>query len=439
MTDHIDVIGAGLAGCEAAQKIASFGIKTRLYDIKPSKMSDAHSSGGLAELVCSNSLKSVSLENASGILKEEMQLLDSIVIESAYRNRVPAGNALAVDRDAFSSYITDAMVKNENIEVICREVCSIDPGQITVIATGPLTTECFSAFIAELTGLGNMYFYDAASPIVMAESIDMETAFRASRYGKGGEDYINCPMDERRYGLFMEFLLSAERVNPRKFEKRDIFEGCMPVEIMASRGYDTLRFGPLKPIGLTDPRTGNKPFAVVQLRTENISNTMYNLVGFQTNLKFGEQKRMMTLIPGLENAKIARYGVMHRNTYINSPEIIDRTCAFKADPNIFFAGQITGVEGYLESAATGIAAGLNAAMRFLGKEPVLFANETLTGALLEYISGNRSHVFQPMNANFGILKPLEETLADKRKKTEMYAERALRAMAKTADGIRKVF
>ncbi|MFO7611795.1 MAG: methylenetetrahydrofolate--tRNA-(uracil(54)-C(5))-methyltransferase (FADH(2)-oxidizing) TrmFO [Clostridia bacterium] len=438
MTDHIDVIGAGLAGCEAAIKIASLGIKTKLYDIKPSKMSDAHSIGGLAELVCSNSLKSVSLENASGILKEEMHILDSIVIESAYKNRVPAGNALAVDREAFSAYITDAIHKNKKIEFICREVCSINPGQMTVIATGPLTTECLSAFITEITGLGNMYFYDAASPVVMAESIDMETAFRASRYGKGGDDYINCPMDKKQYERFMEFLLSAERVNPRKFEKRDIFEGCMPLEIMASRGFDTLRFGPMKPVGLTDPRTGKTPYAVVQLRTENLSNTMYNLVGFQTSLKFGEQKKMLSLIPGLKNVEIARYGAMHRNTYINSPAVLDGTCAVKANPNIFFAGQITGVEGYLESAATGIAAGLNAAMRFLGKEPVVFGNETLTGALLEYISGNKSHVFQPMNANFGILRPLDEHLPDKRKKAEMYADRALKAMADAAAGIKRV-
>ena len=426
---EIIVIGGGLAGCEAAYQIAKRGLKVKLYEMKPKKFSPAHSNSNLAEIVCSNSFKSNSRTNACGLLKEELRMLDSLLIKTADENSVPAGQALAVDREKFAESITNKIKQIENIEVINEEIVDIPENAIVVIATGPLTSEGLAQSIGKLTEADKLHFYDAAAPIVEKDSINMEIAFWGDRYGKGDSNYINLPMNQAEYEQFYNSLVGAEIVTLHDFEKKEIFEGCMPIEIMAKRGIDTLRFGPLKPVGFTDPRTGDRPYAIVQLRQDNSEGTLFNMVGFQTNLKFGEQKRVFTMIPGLENANFVKYGVMHRNTYINSTVLLDNTYNLKTNNNIFFAGQITGVEGYVESISSGLVAGINAANMVLGKEKVIFPNETVIGKLADYISTENKH-FQPMNANFGILPSLEERIKDKQIKYEKMANRSIESLTK---------
>ena len=428
----IKVIGAGLAGCEAAYAAARLGVKVELYEMKPHKHSPAHHSDGFAELVCSNSLRSNDTSNAVGLLKAELSALGSLVMEAAYASEVPAGSALAVNREQFSDYITEKIKNHPNISVIEGEVTEI-PEEITVIASGPLTSEALADSIAAYTGGGELHFFDAAAPIVDFSSINTDVAFFASRWGKGNpEDYLNCPMTKEQYDLFYNELIGAKAAPLKAFDKElqedlTVFEGCMPVEVMASRGYDTLRFGPMKPVGLPDPRTGEDAFATVQLRRENREGTMYNIVGFQTHLTFGEQKRVFGLIPGLENAEFFRYGVMHRNTYLNSPGFLTPTYAVGREDRLFFAGQMTGVEGYVESASSGFVAGVNAAMKALGREAVIFPRETEIGALAHYVSeGGISSSFQPMNANFGIIAPFEKKVkGGKKARNEAYAIRSL--------------
>ena len=426
MTDTVKVIGAGLAGCEAALQLADRGISVKLYEMKPKKYSPAHKSENFAELVCSNSLKADRVENACGLLKEEMRHFNSVMMQASDISRVPAGGALAVDRDKFSEFITNKIKSHPNIEVITDEVTEINTDEYTIIATGPLTSDGLSKSIIELTGDRGLSFYDAAAPIVTAESIDFDKVFKAARYDKGTADYINCPMTEEEYKAFYEALISAETAELKGFEDSKVFEGCMPVEVMARRGYQTLTFGPLKPVGLTNPKTGkDDAYAVVQLRQDNSEGTLYNLVGFQTNLKWGEQKRVFSMIPGLENADFVRYGVMHRNTFINSPKLLDKYYRMKDYSKIYFAGQITGVEGYVESASSGIMAGYNLACELLGKPMADLDTKTVTGALAMYISTPNEN-FQPMNANFGIVSGLNERI---RKKQERYAKIAERALA----------
>ena len=441
MENYIAVIGGGLAGCEAAYQIAKRGIKVKLYEMKPIKYSPAHSNKDLAEIVCSNSLKSNLLTNACGLLKEELRRLDSLLIKCADETAVPAGQALAVDREKFSKLVTDKIKENSNIEIINQEVTKIPEDVITIIATGPLTSDELYKSISKLIGEEKLFFYDAAAPIIEKDSIDMNIAFWGDRYKeekqkeesieewkerlkKEEKNYINLPMNKEEYENFVNELINAEIVELHEFEKREIFEGCMPIEIMAKRGIDTLRFGPLKPVGFDDPRTARRPYAVVQLRQDNTEGTMFNMVGFQTNLKFGEQKRVFKLIPGLENAEFTKYGVMHRNTYINSTKLLDETYNFKKSPNIYFAGQITGVEGYVESISSGLVAGINAAHKLKQKETVTFSKETVIGALAKYIS-TANEKFQPMNANFGILPELEEKIKDKKLRYQKMAERSL--------------
>ena len=487
MKDHINVIGAGLAGSEAAYQIAKRGIKVRLYEMKPEKFSPAHSNSNFAEIVCSNSFKSNLLTNACGLLKEELRRLDSLLIKIADETAVPAGQALAVDREEFAKKVTEELKNNPNIEVINKEVNSsffedlINEDAITIIATGPLTSDSLSIGIKKLTGENDLHFYDAAAPIIEKDSIDFNIAFYGDRYeqekrkdetieewhnrignynkvntniSRGSLDnkkedrtntnsYINLPMNKEEYENFVQELINAEVVTLHDFEKGEIFEGCMPVEVMAKRGIDTLRFGPLKPVGFDDTRTGKRPYAVVQLRQDNSDGTLYNMVGFQTNLKYGEQKRVFSMIPGLNNAEFVKYGVMHRNTFINSPELLDNTYNLKKKTNIYFAGQITGVEGYVESISSGMVAGLNAVKQFETvnnkaetnienkfntsekRSQITFSNETMIGALAEYISTPKEN-FQPMNANFGILPPLEgEKIKDKKKRYESLSNRAL--------------
>lgn len=483
MNDYITVIGGGLAGTEAAYQIAKRGIKVKLYEMKPEKFSPAHSNKNLAEIVCSNSFKSNLLTNACGLLKEELRILDSLLIKIADKTSVPAGQALAVDREKFSEMVTCEIEKNDKIEIIHKE-CGIDELHIedmakegiVIIATGPLTSDNLAKEIQNLTGDEGLHFYDAAAPIVSRESIDMSIAFWGDRYdqerGKDESiddwnerikkikeaDYINLPMTKDEYENFVNELVKAEVVELHKFEKREIFEGCMPLEVMANRGLDTLRFGPLKPVGFTDPRTGFRPYAVVQLRQDNKEGTIYNLVGFQTNLKFGEQKRVFSMIPGLKNADFEKYGVMHRNTFINSPELLDETYNFKKNNNIFFAGQITGVEGYVESISSGLVAGVNACLKFreiwknVGSDSAsqaliidkvfendifdmsdienfkkVFSELTMIGALCKYISSPNSK-FQPMNANFGILPQLEEKIRDKKERYSKLADRSIKIL-----------
>ena len=403
MNDCITVIGGGLAGCEAAYQIAKRGIKVKLYEMKPTKFSPAHNNQNLAEIVCSNSFKSNSITNACGLLKEELRRLDSLLIKTADETSVPAGQALAVDRENFAKKVTEAIENNPNIEIIREECLKIDTKGITIIATGPLTSDKMSEQIIKLTGKEDLAFYDAAAPIIEKESINFNIAFFGDRYGKEGDSsYINLPMNKEEYDAFYNELINAEIVTLHEFEKREIFEGCMPIEVMAKRGVDTIRFGPLKPVGFTDPRTGTRAYAIVQLRQDNSEGTLYNMVGFQTNLKYGEQKRVFSMIPGLENAEFVKYGVMHRNTFINSPELLDNTYNLKTKNNIYFAGQITGVEGYVESVASGLVAGINAANKYNNKEKIAFPKETVIGALADYISTENKN-FQPMNANFGIL------------------------------------
>ncbi|MBR6034377.1 MAG: methylenetetrahydrofolate--tRNA-(uracil(54)-C(5))-methyltransferase (FADH(2)-oxidizing) TrmFO [Clostridia bacterium] len=429
MMKYINVIGAGLAGCEAAYQIAKHKIPVKLYEMKPIKFSPAHSNSNFAEIVCSNSFKSNSLTNACGLLKEELRMLDSLLIKTADKVNVPAGQALAVDRDRFAEEITKQIKENPYIEVINAEIgrdISFDEliNHITIIATGPLTSDALSEEIKKLTGGDNLAFYDAAAPILEKDSIDFNIAFLGDRYGKGDSSYINLPMKKEEYEVFYNELINAEVVTLHDFEKREIFEGCMPIEVMAKRGEKTLRFGPLKPVGFTDPRTEKRPYAIVQLRQDNHEGTLYNMVGFQTNLKFGEQKRVFSLIPGLNNAEFVKYGVMHRNTYINSPELLDATYNFKKQNNIYFAGQITGVEGYVESIASGMVAGINAANKLQNKNIIVFPKETVIGALADYISSPKEY-FSPMNANFGILPELPEKIKDKQERYEKLAKRAL--------------
>ena len=426
MIETVKVIGAGLAGCEAALQLAERGISVKLYEMKPKKYSPAHKSENFAELVCSNSLKADRIENACGLLKEEMRHFNSVMMQAADVSRVPAGGALAVDRDEFSQFITDKVKSHTNIEIINDEVTQINPDEYTIIATGPLTSEGLSETIMELTGESGLSFYDAAAPIVTAESIDYDKVFKAARYDKGTADYINCPMTEEEYTAFYNELISAETAQLKGFENSKVFEGCMPVEVMAKRGVQTLTFGPLKPVGLTNPKTGkDDAYAVVQLPQDNSAGTLYNLVGFQTNLKWGEQKRVFSMIPGLKNAEFVRYGVMHRNTFINSPKLLDKYYRMKKYNKVYFAGQITGVEGYVESASSGIMAGYNMACDILGKPMPQLNTKTVTGALSIYISNESNVNFQPMNANFGIVSGLSERIRKKQERYGKIAERAL--------------
>ncbi|MBQ1956163.1 MAG: methylenetetrahydrofolate--tRNA-(uracil(54)-C(5))-methyltransferase (FADH(2)-oxidizing) TrmFO [Clostridia bacterium] len=407
----INVYGAGLAGCEAAWQAAQKGVSVRLFEMKPEKYTPAHHSSDFAELVCSNSLRSDSITNAVGLLKEEMLRMGSLIMEAAHETRVPAGSALAVDRKLFSSYITDKIKNHKNIEIVEAEVYNIDEDTVTVVATGPLTSDRMAEYIEKDLGCSGLHFFDAAAPIVDYSSINMDIAFFASRYDKGDADYINCPMTEEQYNRFYEALIGAKEAELKEFDRESqkdltVFEGCMPVEVMAKRGHDTLLFGPLKPVGLIDKRVGKEAYAVVQLRKENKEGTMYNLVGFQTHLTFPEQKRVFSLIPGLENAQFLRYGVMHRNTYLNSPGLLSTVYSMNDRPNVFFAGQITGVEGYVESAGSGFVAGLNAARRVLGEDEIVFPPETMIGAMAHYVSRGGTGKFVPMNANFGIVEPL---------------------------------
>ena len=427
MNNYVTIIGGGLAGSEAAYQVAKRGIKVKLYEMKPEKFSPAHSSNNLAEIVCSNSFKSNSITNACGLLKEELRKLDSLLIRVADETKVPAGQALAVDREKFSKRITEEISNNSNIEIIRKEVDKIDgKNGIVIIATGPLTSEKMAEQIIKLTEKERLAFYDAAAPIIEKESINFDIAFYGDRYGKEGDSsYINLPMNKEEYERFYNELVNAEVVTLHDFEKKEIFEGCMPIEVMAKRGEDTIRFGPLKPVGFSDPRTKSRPYAIVQLRQDNSNGTLYNMVGFQTNLKFGEQKRVLSMIPGLENAEFVKYGVMHRNTFINSPELLDNTYNLKQNPNIYFAGQITGVEGYVESIASGLVAGINVAFNFRNKgKKIMFPKETVIGALSQYISTTNLN-FQPMNANFGILPPLKERIKDKQLRYNKMAEKSL--------------
>ncbi|NLP13554.1 MAG: methylenetetrahydrofolate--tRNA-(uracil(54)-C(5))-methyltransferase (FADH(2)-oxidizing) TrmFO [Clostridium sp.] len=425
MINYINVIGAGLAGCEAAWQIASRGIKVKLYEMKPKAYSPAHHIDTFAELVCSNSFRSVQFENAVGLLKEEMRLLGSIIMECADATKVPAGGALAVDRMLFSKMVTERIENNDNIEVVNEEVTCIPKEGITVVATGPLTSETLSKHLKDFLGEEYLYFFDAAAPIVTFESINMDRAFKAARYNRGTEDYINCPMSKEEYEIFWNELVNAEMAKVKDFDREIVFEGCMPVETMAKRGIDTLRFGPLKPVGLIDPNTGEEAHAVVQLRQDNSEGTLYNMVGFQTRLKWSEQKRVFRLIPGLENAEFVRYGVMHRNTFINSPLLLDAAYRLKKFPNIYFAGQITGVEGYVESASSGLVAGINASMSMLGEKDIIFPKSTAIGALSQYISNSSVKNFQPMNVNFGLVERKGIKIRDKRKRNYELAIKAL--------------
>lgn len=422
----VKIIGAGLAGCEAAWQLVKRGIEVELYEMKPKKFSPAHSNENFAELVCSNSLKADRLENACGLLKEEMRYFDSLMMEAADISRVPAGGALAVDRDIFAQYITDKLKNHPLVTVINEEVTEINTDEYTIIATGPLTSDGLALSISKLTGGNELYFYDAAAPIVTEESIDKDKVFKAARYDRGEADYINCPMTKDEYTAFYNELISAETAPLKEFENQKVFEGCMPVEVMAKRGEQTLVFGPLKPVGLVNPKTGkDDSYAVVQLRQDNKEGTLYNLVGFQTNLKWGEQKRVFSMIPGLENAEFVRYGVMHRNTYINSPTLLDKYYRMRKYPKIFFAGQITGVEGYVESASSGILAGYNMAALLTGRNMFEPDGKTCIGALPLYISNQANTNFQPMNANFGIIEGLNEKV---RKKSERYNKIAIRSL-----------
>lgn len=428
----VNVFGAGLAGCEAAYQLAKRGIKVRLYDMKPHKKTPAHSSENLAELVCSNSLKAKRVESAAGLLKEEMRQLHSLLVKCADQCAVPAGGALAVDREQFSLLVTDFIKNHENIKFISEEVTSIPENEISVVATGPLTSDSLSAYIGDKFGK-HLSFYDAAAPIVSADSVAMEHAFFESRYGKGdGDDYLNCPMNKEEYEIFYDALVNAERAPVHDFDVRDpkVYEGCMPIEVLAQRGVDTIRFGPMKPVGLRDPKTGHRPWAVLQLRKETASGEMYNLVGFQTNLKFSEQKRVFGLIPALKNAEYHRYGVMHRNTFIDSPRLLNSDFSVKSNNNIFFAGQITGVEGYMESASSGLMAGINAYLRATDKDTVTLPCDTMIGSLSRYISDESVDDFQPMGANFGVLPALSDRPRDKALRGAMYAQRSLDSLSK---------
>lgn len=430
--EYINVFGAGLAGCEAAWQAARRGVKVKLYEMKPLKKTPAHSYDGFAELVCSNSLRNNALDSAIGLLKEELRRLGSLIMEAAEISKVSAGGALAVDRVKFSDYITEKIKNHPLIEVIEKECTEIPEEETTVIATGPLTSDLMADTIGKLIGEKSLYFFDAAAPIVSFDSIDMSKAFFASRYGKGNADYINCPMSKEEYLAFYNALITAEEAELHDFEKGNslkVFEGCMPVEVMAKRGEDTLRFGPLKPVGITHPETGETYYAVVQLRREDEEGTMFNIVGFQTHLKFPEQKRVFGMIPGLENAEFLRYGVMHRNTFLNSPELLNSDYSLRDKENLYFAGQMTGVEGYIESCASGFVAGVSAARKSLGMEKKTFPLETMIGAMANYVMCGGSSSFQPMNANFGIMPALEQKVkGGKKMRYAAYSERALKKL-----------
>ena len=422
--ETVTVLGAGLAGSECAWQLARRGIRVRLWEMKPEKMSPAHHSPYFGELVCSNSLRSDELTNAVGLLKAEMRAMDSLIMASADANKVAAGGALAVDREGFARQITETLEQHPNVEIIRQEALDIPDGEV-VIATGPLSSDAIAEKIAALCPDSDLHFYDAVAPIVTLDSVDMDSAFFASRYDKGTADYVNCPMDKEEYLAFVKELVSAKEAPVHGFDDGGVFEGCMPVEVMARRGVDTLRYGPMKPVGLIDPRTGRENYAVVQLRRDNADGTIYNIVGFQTHLTWGEQKRVFSMIPALKNAEFVRYGVMHRNTYLNSPKLLDRYYRLRSEPRISFAGQMTGVEGYVESAASGLLVGIETAARVLGLESVDFPQETAIGALGLYISGGSVGDFQPMNINFGIIKPLEYRVKGKRNKNAEISNRSL--------------
>ncbi len=428
MDSSIKIIGAGLAGAEAAWQLAERGIKVELYEMRPFKSTPAHCTDNFAELVCSNSLRAAGLENAVGLLKEEMRRLDSLIIRTADETAVPAGGALAVDRQLFAEKITDVVTNHPNITVFREEIKKIPMNSNVIVASGPLTSDDLAEDIIKVTGEEALSFFDAAAPIVELETVDMNKAFWASRYDKGDADYLNCPMTKEEYDKFYEELINAEAAEIKGFENKQVFEGCMPIEIMASRGYMTMAFGPLKPVGITNLHTGKSPFAVVQLRKENTQGSLLNLVGFQTHLKWGEQKRVFRLIPGLENAEFARYGVMHRNTFLNAPKVLNADFSCRLRPDLFFAGQITGVEGYVESAASGLLAGLNVWQRIQEKDTFVFPAETALGGLARHLEGSPSVNFQPMNVNFGLIPPLKERVKGKREKNSRISQRALTAL-----------
>lgn len=425
MEKHVTIIGAGLAGSEAAWQAANAGVKVTLYEMRPKKSSPAHHTEQFAELVCSNSFRAKGLGNAVGVLKEEMRQFNSLIMSAAAKHEVPAGGALAVDRHLFSAEVTKQLKNHPNITVVNEEITEIPTDGITVIATGPLTSESLAKSIVEMTDSEGLYFYDAAAPIIEKSSIDMDKVYLKSRYDKGEAAYLNCPMSKEEFYAFREALVEAEVAPLNSFEKETYFEGCMPIEVMANRGEKTMLFGPMKPVGLEDPKTGKRPYAVVQLRQDNAAGSLYNIVGFQTHLKWGEQKRIIQMIPGLENAEIVRYGVMHRNTFMNSPELLLPTYQAQGDERLFFAGQMTGVEGYVESAASGLLAGLNAARLAQEKAPLIFPRETAMGALAYYITHTDAKHFQPMNVNFGIIADLPERIRDKKERNEQIAQRAL--------------
>lgn len=427
MSEELIIIGGGLAGSEAAWQAAKRGIKVLLFEMRPKKLTEAHRTGMLGELVCSNSLRSNDINSAPGLLKKELSMAGSLIMEAAYASAVPAGSALAVDRSLFADFITERLSNNPNIDIIQEEVCKL-PETMAVIATGPLTSEAMTKALSELIGGDHLYFYDAIAPIIDAESINYERIYRASRYGKGGDDYLNCPMTKDEYEDFYKAVMEADRVTPREFEAEKVFEGCMPIEVMGLRGFDTLRFGPMKPVGLPDPKTGKEPYAVVQLRTENKEMTAYNMVGFQTRLKWPEQKHVFRMISGLENAEFLRFGSLHRNTYLNSPLFLNKDLTIKNRINIFIAGQITGVEGYIESTAMGLIAGINASLKFKGKSIIEAPLSTSHGALIRHITGSESKHFQPSNINFGLF-PLPDSalkIRDKKHKRELIVEKAIK-------------
>ncbi|NLY54207.1 MAG: methylenetetrahydrofolate--tRNA-(uracil(54)-C(5))-methyltransferase (FADH(2)-oxidizing) TrmFO [Firmicutes bacterium] len=432
----LTVVGAGLAGSEAAWQAAQRGVPVTLIEMRPQKLTPAHHTGFAAELVCSNSLRSASLDNAVGLLKEEMRQQGSLIMEAALANQVPAGGALAVDRDAFARHVTQRLREHPLIDMVQQEVQQLPEERPVVIATGPLTSSALADSLQGLLGSSYLHFYDAAAPIVTAESIDWDRVYLASRYGKGEADYVNCPLQEDEYAVFYQALITAETQPLREFEKEIYFEGCVPIEALAKRGYETLLYGPLKPIGLPDPRTGQLPYAVVQLRRDNRAGTLYNMVGFQTNLKWPEQRRVWRLIPGLERAEFARYGVMHRNTFINSPELLLPTLQWRQDLGVFFAGQLTGVEGYVESAASGLVAGINGARIVQGQEPLVFPQTTAHGALLNYITSEPKKNFQPMNIAFGLFPALDKPPRGKRARAAAYAQRALQELRYFLEGSR---
>lgn len=430
MPDKVTVIGAGLAGSEAAWQLAKRGIDVDLYEMRPKKMTPAHHTGNFAELVCTNSMRSNQLSNAVGLLKEEMRQLDSLIMQAADYAQVPAGGALAVDRDQFSKFVTDKLHSFENIHFHDEEITEIPQDGITIIATGPLTSENLAEKIQAFSGVNSLHFFDAAAPIVAADSIDMDIVYKKSRYDRGEAAYLNCPMDKEQYHIFLKELIKAETAQLHGFENSEVFEGCMPIEVMASRGEKTMLFGPLKPVGLEDPHTGKTPYAVVQLRQDNAAASMYNLVGFQTHLKYGEQKRVFSMIPGLENARFIRYGKMHRNTYIASPEVLTASYETKKQTGLFFAGQMTGVEGYVESAGSGLVAGINAARRALGEEVLVFPKETALGSMANYITTTNSKNFQPMNASFALIPGIEgKKIRNKKERHQKISERGLEILS----------